>query len=60
MEYVRDAFIQGCRACPGTGNFLELAGKTTGGIVLVGNELSAAKSPFILKDDAENNAVLEK
>jgi len=60
MENVRDAFIQGCRAYPGTGGFLELAGKTTGGIVLVGNELSAAKSPFVLKDGVEKNAIVER
>lgn len=60
MEDVRDAFIQGCRAYPGTSSFLELAGKTTGGIVLIGNELSSAKNPFILKDDVEKNAIVEK
>jgi hypothetical protein len=60
MEYVRDAFIQGCRAYPGTGSFLELAGKTTGGIVLAGNGLTAAGNPFILKDGAEKNAIVEK
>ncbi len=60
MENVRDAFVQGCRAYPGTGSFLELGGKTTEGITLSGNELSAAKSPFVLKGGAEKNAVVER
>ena len=60
MENVRDAFIQGCRAFPGTGTFLELAGKSSGKILLVGNDLSAAKNHFILKDDAPKGAVEEK
>ncbi len=60
MESVRDAFIQGCRAYPGTGSFLELSGKTTGGVILSGNEFSAARSPVILKEGVEKNAVLEK
>lgn len=60
MENVRDVFIQGCRAFPGTGNFLELAGKSSGNILLTGNDLSAAKNHFILKDDAPQGAVEEK
>lgn len=60
METVQDAFIQGCRSYPGTGSFLELSGKTTGGIVLIGNDLSTAKSPFILKNGAEKDCVVEK
>jgi polygalacturonase len=60
MKNVRDAFIQGCKAFPGTGSFLELAGKTTKSIVLFGNELSAAKNPFVLGDDVPKGAVLEK
>jgi polygalacturonase len=60
MENVRDAFIQGCRAFPGTGIFLELAGKTTDNILLVGNDLSAAKNQFVLKNDAPKGAVMEK
>lgn len=57
MENVEEAFIHGCRALPGTGSFLELAGKTTGGIVLAGNHLSAAKNPFVLKEGARTEAV---
>jgi Glycosyl hydrolases family 28 len=60
MQNVRDAFIQGCRAWPGTGSFLELAGETTKGIVLIGNDLSAVPSPFVLKDGAEKSCVVEK
>jgi polygalacturonase len=60
MLNVRDAFIQGCRAFPGTGSFLELAGQNTGNILLVGNDLSAAKNHFVLKDDAPKRAVEEK
>jgi hypothetical protein len=60
MENVQDAFVQGCRAYPGTGSFLELAGKTTERVILVGNELSAATSSFILKDGAAKEAVVEK
>ncbi|UCC97560.1 MAG: glycoside hydrolase family 28 protein [Phycisphaerales bacterium] len=60
LENVQDAFIQGCRAYSGTGSFLELKGKMTRGIALAGNELSAAKNPFLLKDGAEKGAVVEK
>jgi polygalacturonase len=60
LQNVQDAFIQGCRAFGGTGSFLELAGKTTKGIVLIGNELSAAENPFALEDDVPKGAVLEK
>ncbi len=60
MEDVRAAFVQGCRAYPGTGSFLEMAGKTTEGVILAGNEFSAAQSPFILKDGVEKEAVVEK
>jgi len=60
MKNVRDAFIEGCRAFTGTGNFLELAGQNTGNILLVGNDFSAAKKPFVLKDDAPKGSVLEK
>jgi polygalacturonase len=60
MKNVQDAFIQGCRAFPETGTFLELAGKSSDNILLVGNDLSAAKNHFILKDDAPKGAVEEK
>jgi hypothetical protein len=60
MKNVRDAFIQGCRAFPGTGSFLELTGKNSGNILLVGNDLSAAKNHFVLKDDALKRAIEEK
>ena len=60
MENVQDAFIQGCRVFPGTGTFLELAGKSSGKILLIGNDLSAAKNRFVLKDNAPKGAVLEK
>lgn len=60
MENVQDAFIQGCRVFPGTGTFLELAGKNSEKILLIGNDLSAAKNRFVLKDNAPEGAVLEK
>jgi len=60
MENVQDAFIHGCRAFPGTGSFLELKGKTTKNILLVGNHLSDAQNPFVLKDDVQKQAVVEK
>jgi polygalacturonase len=60
MQNVRDAFIQGCRAYAETGSFLELAGKTTESITLIGNDLSAVPSPFVLKDGAEKSCVVEK
>jgi polygalacturonase len=60
MKNVRDAFVQGCRAFPGTGSFLELAGKTTKNILLIGNDLSAAKNHFVLKDDVPKESVVEK
>jgi polygalacturonase len=60
LQNVQDAFIQGCRAFGGTGSFLELAGKSTKDIVLFGNELSAAKNPFVLEDDVPEGTVLER
>jgi polygalacturonase len=60
MENVQDAFIQGCRAFPEIDTFLELAGKNSGKILLIGNDLSNAKNPFVLKDGAPEGAVLEK
>jgi len=60
MENVQDAFIHGCRAHPGTGSFLELRGKTTKGILLIGNQLTAAKNSFVLKNGAQKRAVVEK
>ncbi len=60
MENVQDAFIHGCRAFPGTESFLELKGKITKGILLIGNHLSDAKNSFVLKNDAQKRAVVEK
>lgn len=60
MKNVQDAFIYGCRALPGTGNFLELNGRTTRGIHLVANHLSDAKNTCVLKNGALEKAVLEK
>lgn len=60
MENTQDAFISGCRAFPGTGAFLEVAGRNTDGILLVANDLSAAKNPFVLKKDVPKGAVSEK
>jgi len=60
LESVQDAFIHGCRAFSGTGNFLEVGGKASKGIVLVGNELSAAKNPFVLKKGVPEGAVVER
>ena len=60
MKNVEDAFIQGCRALPGTGAFLELRGETTKGITLIGNQFSAAKNSFVLKNGAQKEAVVEK
>ena len=60
MENVQDAFIHGCKAFPGTGSFLELKGKTTKDILLVGNQLSAANNSFVLKNGAQKEAVVER
>lgn len=60
MENIENAFIHGCRAFPGTGDFLELWGKTTKGIFLVGNQLSAAKNSFVLKKGVRKRVVVEK
>jgi polygalacturonase len=60
MQKVRDVFIQGCRAYPGTSCFLEVAGKTSGNILLTGNDLSASEKHFMLKDDAPKGAAKEK
>jgi len=60
MENVRDVFIQGCRTFSGTGSFLEIAGKSSGNILLTGNDFSAAGKPYVLKDEAPDGAVMEK
>lgn len=60
MKNVQDAFIHACRAFPGTGNFLELNGRTTRDILLVANHLSDAKNTCVLKNGALEKAVLEK
>lgn len=60
MENTENAFIHGCRAFPGTGDFLELWGKTTKGIFLVGNQFSAAKNSFVLKKGVRKRVVVEK
>jgi hypothetical protein len=60
MVNVRDAFIRGCRAFTGTGNFFELCGKTTSDIISIGNHFAAAKKSFILREGALEGAVTEK
>ncbi|UCG55687.1 MAG: glycoside hydrolase family 28 protein [Phycisphaerales bacterium] len=60
IENIQDAFVSGCRAFPGTGNFLEVCGKTTKGILMVANDLSAAKNRFVLEKDVPKGAVREK
>lgn len=60
MEDVRDVFVRGCRAYPGTGNFLEICGYTSSDIILIGNHFAAVKKPFILKQGAPDSIVLEK
>ncbi|MFB0555114.1 MAG: glycoside hydrolase family 28 protein [Phycisphaerae bacterium] len=60
LENVQDAFIHGCRAFPGTESFLELKGKTTKDILLIGNHLSDAKNSFVLKNGTQKRAVAEK
>ena len=60
IENVQDVFVYGCKAFPGTGHFLELCGKTSSDIVLIGNHFAAAKRSFILKEGALAEAVIEK
>jgi polygalacturonase len=60
MANVQDAFIHSCRAFPGTGSFLELNGSATRGIHLVANHLSAAKNSAVLKNGAQEQAIVEK
>ena len=60
MVDVQNAFIRGCRAFTGTVNFLELCGKTTSDIVLIGNYFAKAKKSFILKEGAREGAISEK
>lgn len=44
LQNVRDAFVQGCRAYPGTRVFLRVAGQASG-LFLAGNDLSRAAQP---------------
>jgi len=60
LENAEDAFIHGCRAWAGTGEFLELLGERTKGVSLAGNHLSAAGKPFVVRQGAREDAVVEK
>jgi hypothetical protein len=60
MKDVRDVFMRGCRVFPGTGTFLELRGKTSNDVVLIGNYLTPAQNPFVLKENAPEGAIVEK
>jgi hypothetical protein len=60
MQDVRDVFVRGCRAFSGTGTFLELSGKTSSDVVLIGNYFVAASKPFVLRENALEGAVIEK
>ena len=42
LRNCRDAFFRGCRAPEGTGTFLQVNGKESGNIALMGNDLSKA------------------
>jgi hypothetical protein len=51
LRSVHDCFVQGSRALPGTATFLKLSAATSSRVHAVGNDLSAAKQPFLVADD---------
>jgi hypothetical protein len=59
LDKVADAVIRNCRAQPGTATFLHLAGANTRGVVLHGNDFSAAKTPYSADSDVPHDAVRE-
>ena len=48
LNNVQRAFLRGCRAAPGTGRFLHVAGSASRDVVAMGNNLAAASRPFDL------------
>ena len=57
LKGVRNALVQGCRAMPGVHTFLRVEGKTTGRVLLSGNDLSLAHQPLEVSDDVSKNAI---
>jgi len=54
---VRDAIVRGCKAPERTNVFLETAGPDTGNVSLTGNDLTRARTAFVLGNDVDPEAV---
>jgi hypothetical protein len=59
LKNVSEAFIHGCRAVPGTGTFLRVQGDMSRDILLQGNSLGKAASPFKLDESVPASAVVQ-
>jgi hypothetical protein len=59
MKNVDDAFVHGCRAMPGTVNFIHIEGSDTQNIVINGNNLSRADERINLAKDLPPDALVE-
>jgi hypothetical protein len=58
LENSEKVFIRGCCAYAGTGDFLEVLGKATKGVFLIGNYLAAAQSQYVLGKGAQDGSVV--
>jgi hypothetical protein len=57
---VRDGFLQGSRALPGTGTYLRLSGKNSARLHATGNDLTAAKKAFSVGDEVPADAARQE
>jgi hypothetical protein len=57
LNKVEGAVVRNCQAQPGTETFLRLAGASTRGVVLCGNDFRAAKKPYSADPDVPQDAV---
>lgn len=54
---VNGAVIRNCQAKEGTSTFLSILGKESGNILLTGNDLRSARTPYVLDKEISKNAV---
>jgi hypothetical protein len=59
LNRVQGATVRACQAQAGTGTFLRISGKSSGDIVLVGNDLRNSKVPYLLDDDVRRSEIHE-
>ena len=57
LSNVSDVWLQNSRAVEGTNAFAHVDGERTAGVILSGNELAAAKQPFVITSAVPTGAV---